>query len=67
MHNWLESDERVVGCATVGQTAETDGIQTAVPSPVLLMHGAGEKTLRYSCSQHLYDDYGTKGEWALRV
>lgn len=62
------SDERVVGCATVAsQTAETDGIQSVAPRPVLLMHGTGDKTLRYTCSQRLYDEYGTKGERELKL
>ncbi|KAL9068084.1 MAG: hypothetical protein Q9161_006437 [Pseudevernia consocians] len=62
------SDERVVGCATVAsQTADTDGIQSVAPRPVLLMHGTGDKTLRYSCSQRLYDEYGTEGERELKL
>lgn len=61
-------DERVVGCATVAsQTAETDGIRNAAPKPVLLMHGTGDKTLSYSFSQRLYDEYGTKGERELKL
>ena len=62
------SDERVVGCATVAsQTADTDGIRSVAPRPVLLMHGTGDKTLRYSCSRRLYDEYGTKGERELKL
>ena len=62
------SDKRVVGCATVAsQTAETNGIGKLSPRPVLLMHGTGDKTLRYSCSQRLYDDYGAKGERELKL
>ena len=62
------SDERVVGCATVAsQTAETDGIGKVSPRPVLLMHGTGDRTLRYSCSQRLYDEYGDKGERELKL
>lgn len=62
------SDKRVVGCATVAsQTAETDGIGKLSPRPVLLMHGTGDRTLRYSCSQNLYDDYGAKGERVLKL
>lgn len=61
-------DERVVGCATVAsQTAETDGIRNAASKPVLLMHGTGDKTLSYSFSQRLYDEYGTKGERELKL
>lgn len=62
------SEERVIGCATVAsQTAETDGIGRLAPKPVLLMHGTGDRTLRYSCSQRLYDEYGTKGERELKL
>ena len=62
------SDDRVVGCATVAsQTAETDGIRKVAPKPVLLMHGTGDRTLRYSCSQRLYEEYGTKGERELKL
>lgn len=62
------SDERVVGCATVAsQTADTEGIATLAPKPVLLMHGTGDRTLRYSCSQQLFDDYGPGGERELKL
>ena len=62
------SDKRVVGCATVAsQTAETDGIRNVSPRPVLLMHGTGDRTLRYSCSQSLYDEYGARGERELKL
>lgn len=62
------SDERVVGCATVAsQTAETDGIRNISPKPILLLHGRGDRTLRYSCSQRLYDEYGAKGERKLKL
>ena len=62
------SDERVVGCGTVAsQTAETEGIGKVSPRPVLLMHGTGDRTLRYSCSQRLYDEYGDTGERELKL
>ncbi|KAL9103374.1 MAG: hypothetical protein Q9163_001586 [Psora crenata] len=63
------SDRRVVGCATVAsQTASTDGIRTLAPTPVLLLHGTGDKTLSPYCSQRLYDDYGSKeGERTIRL
>ena len=62
------SEERVDGCATVAsQTAETDGIRQMPPKPVLLMHGTGDRTLRYSCSQSLYDEYRTQGERELKL
>lgn len=61
-------DERVVGCATVaGQAAETEGIGKVAPRPVLLMHGTGDRTLGYSCSRRLYDEYGDEGERELRL
>ena len=62
------SDRRVVGCATVAsQTANTEGINTLAPTPVLLLHGTGDKTLSPSCSQRLYNDYGSKGERTIRL
>ena len=62
------SDERVVGCATVAsQIAETDGIKDVSPKPVLLMHGTGDRTLRYSCSQRLYEEYESRGERELKL
>lgn len=62
------SDKRVIGCATVAsQTAETDGIGKLSPRPVLLLHGTGDRTLRYSCSQSLYEDYGAEGERELKL
>ena len=61
-------DERVVDCATVAsQTAETDGIKSVAPRPVLLMHGTGDRTLRYLRSQQLHNEYGTKGERELKL
>ena len=62
------SDRRVVGCATVAsQTADTDGITSLAPTPVLLLHGTADRTLSPSCSQRLYKDYGTQGERAIRL
>ncbi|KAK9414709.1 putative AB hydrolase-1 domain-containing protein [Seiridium unicorne] len=56
------SDDRIIGCATVAsQTAETEGIRRLAPTPVLLLHGTGDKTLSVSCSQRLYDMYGENG------
>ena len=31
------------------------------------MHGTGDRTLRYSCSQRLYDEYGDEGERELKL
>jgi len=62
------SDNRVVGCAMVAsQLAETTGIRTMAPRPLLLMHGTGDKTMRYSCSEELYEDYGEGGEKELKL
>jgi pimeloyl-ACP methyl ester carboxylesterase len=56
-------DQRVVGCATVAsQTAETDGIRKLSPRPVLLLHGTGDRTLSYACSERLYNWYGSRKE-----
>lgn len=63
-----EEDERVVGCAAVaGQTAETEGIRGLAPRPVLLVHGKEDNTLSYSCSERLYEKYGSKGSRELRL
>jgi len=54
-------DDRVVGCATVAsQTADTEGIREVgrKGTPILLLHGTGDKTLSPRCSQNLYDSYG---------
>lgn len=62
------NDRRVVGCATVAsQTADTDGITSLAPTPVLLLHGTADRTLSPSCSQRLYKEYGTKGERMIRL
>ena len=62
------SDSRVVGCATVAsQTADTEGISKLAPTPVLLLHGTGDRTLSPSCSQRLYKEFGSKGERTLRL
>jgi hypothetical protein len=61
-------DPRVVGCATVAsQTAETEGIRTLSPKPLLLLHGTGDRTLSKSCSESLYERYGTKGDRHLQL
>lgn len=62
------SDERVVGCATVAsQTAEAQGIRGVSPRPVLLMHGTGDRTLNYTCSERLYEDYGSSGDREIKL
>jgi len=61
-------DKRVVGCATVAsQTAETEGIRSLAPRPVLLLHGTGDRTLSPRCSERLYDMYGGGGERELKL
>ncbi|EDU48979.1 Hydrolase of the alpha beta superfamily [Pyrenophora tritici-repentis] len=61
-------DKRVVGCATVAsQTAETEGIRTLAPRPLLLLHGTGDRTLSPWCSEKLYEMYGTKGDRELKL
>lgn len=61
-------DKRVVGCATVAsQTAETEGIKRLAPTPVLLLHGKDDNTLSYSCSERLYEQYGSKGSRRLEL
>ncbi|EON65133.1 hypothetical protein W97_04370 [Coniosporium apollinis CBS 100218] len=62
------SDQRVVGCATVAsQTAETEGIRSLAPRPVLLLHGTGDSTLSPACSERLYAMYGSKGDRKLKL
>ncbi|KAF9698070.1 hypothetical protein EKO04_003503 [Ascochyta lentis] len=62
------SDPRIVGCATVAsQTAETEGILTLSPKPLLLLHGTGDRTLSKSCSESLYERYGSKGDRHLHL
>lgn len=62
------SDSRVVGCATVAsQTADTEGIRSLAPTPVLLMHGTDDRTLSYKCSERLYDQYGEKGRREIKL
>ncbi|KAJ3029534.1 hypothetical protein HDV00_009547 [Rhizophlyctis rosea] len=49
----------VVGCATVAsQTAETSPIRTLAPTPILLLHGTGDKCLPHRCAEQLYNQYG---------
>ncbi len=53
----------IAGVATVAsQTAETSGIRTLAPIPVLFMHGTGDRTLSYRCSTDLFTGYGTHPE-----
>ena len=62
------ADTRVCGCATIAsQTAETDGIRTLSPTPLLLLHGTGDRTLSPSCSESLYARYGEKGDRQIRL
>lgn len=62
------NDQRVVGCATVAsQTAETDGVRSLAPRPLLLLHGTADRTLSSACSQRLYDMYGRKGNRRIHL
>ncbi|KAI9787425.1 MAG: hypothetical protein M1816_007473 [Peltula sp. TS41687] len=55
-------DARVVGCATVAsQTAETEGIRTLPPRPLLLLHGTADRTLGDGCSRRLLEAYVRSG------
>ena len=61
-------DKRVVGCATVAsQTADTDGISSLAPRPVLLLHGTGDKVLSPNCSERLYKMYGPSGRRSINL
>lgn len=62
------NDHRVVGCAAIAsQTAETDGVRSLAPRPLLLLHGTGDRTLSKSCSERLYAQYGTNGDRVLKL
>ena len=62
------SDERVVACAMVAsQRAETSGVRTMAPRPLLLLHGTCDRTMRYSASQELFEEYGEGGERRLML
>jgi len=62
------NDPRVIGCATIAsQTAETEGIRSLAPRPVLLLHGTGDQTLSPSCSESLFTEYGTHGDRILKL
>lgn len=62
------SDARVIGCATVAsQTAETEGVRTLSPKPLLLLHGTCDRTLDKRCSESLYERYGRKGDRHLHL
>ncbi|OAP57789.1 hypothetical protein AYL99_08527 [Fonsecaea erecta] len=56
------------GCATIAsQTAGTSGIGKLAPRPLLLLHGTGDRILRWHCSQSLYESYGKGGERQLKL
>lgn len=58
----------IVGCATIaGQTAETSGIRSLYPRPLLLLHGTGDRTLSQRCSESLYESYGSSGNRRLHL
>ncbi|OCL10216.1 alpha/beta-hydrolase [Glonium stellatum] len=61
-------DQRVIGCGTVAsQTAETEGLKLLAPRPVLLLHGTGDRTLSYRCSERLFDMYSLNGDRQLKL
>jgi len=64
-------DRRVTGCATVAsQTADaTEGIARCSPTPVLLLHGTGDRVLSDACSRRLWEAYGERkgGSRQLRL
>jgi hypothetical protein len=61
-------DKRVVGCVSIAsQTADTEGIRSLAPRPVLLLHGTGDRTLSHRCSERLYDMYGMEGNRVLKL
>ncbi|OQU98642.1 hypothetical protein CLAIMM_04394 [Cladophialophora immunda] len=63
-----QEKERVVGCATIAsQTAGTGGIKKLAPRPLLLLHGTGDRTLKWHCSQSLYESYGREGDRQLKL
>lgn len=58
----------IAGCAVVApQTAETGGITTLAPKPLLLLHGTDDRTLSYICSTRLYEAYGAKGQREIKL
>lgn len=60
--------DRIAGCAVVApQTAETGGITTLAPKPLLLLHGTGDRTLSHICSKRLYEAYGTQGQREIKL
>lgn len=62
------SDDRIVGCATIAsQTAETEGIKMIAPTPILLLHGTADSTLRASCSERLHELYGEEGNRRIHL
>lgn len=62
------NDQRIVGCATIAsQTAETKGIRRLSPRPLLLRHGTADRTLSPSCSESLYERYGSKGQRKIEL
>lgn len=61
------SDKRVVGCAMIAsQLAETmTGVGSMAPRPLLLVHGTGDRIMRSSGSEELWEEYGEGGERRL--
>lgn len=54
--------------ATVAaQLGSTRGISQLSPRPFLLLHGDSDTVLSASCSQTLYQQYGTEGQRELKL
>lgn len=57
------TEQRIRGIACVApQTADTSGIYSMSPRPLLLLHGTGDRTLSYRCSKQLFEAYGDDSE-----
>ena len=62
------NDNRVIGCAMIAsQLAETSGVESMAPRPLLLIHGTDDMTMRYSCSEELFEMYGDCGQRDLKL
>ncbi|KAJ5114491.1 hypothetical protein NUU61_000250 [Penicillium alfredii] len=60
--------DRVRGVATIAsQTADTDGVASLSPRPLLLLHGENDRVLAPSCSKTLFNRYGTAGHREMRL
>lgn len=63
-------DKRIRAVACVAsQTADTSGISSLSPRPLLLLHGTGDRTLSHRCSKQLFEAYGdaSDGDKTLKL